>query len=127
MKKNQSKAKKRKVHIPVGTASVQATFNNTIITICDQQGNTVAWSSAGMKFKGPKKSTPFAAQEIADMVSKKAQEYGMKTLIEVKIKGPGGGREAGVRALANNFTIVAIRDNTAVAHNGCRPRKRRRV
>ncbi|MDH3336061.1 MAG: 30S ribosomal protein S11, partial [Rhodospirillaceae bacterium] len=107
---------------------VNSTFNNTMITISDDQGNAIAWSSAGTQgFKGSRKSTPYAAQMAAEDAGKKAQEHGMKTL-EVEVKGPGSGRESALRALqAVGFTITSIRDVTPIPHNGCRPRKRRRV
>jgi small subunit ribosomal protein S11 len=120
--------KKTKKNITAGVAHVNASFNNTMITITDAQGNTVAWSSAGtMGFKGSRKSTPFAAQIAAENAGRKAQEHGMKEL-DVLVKGPGSGRESALRALqAVGFTIRNIEDITPVPHNGCRPRKRRRV
>jgi small subunit ribosomal protein S11 len=107
---------------------VNSTFNNTLITITDVQGNTISWSSAGGQgFKGSRKSTPFAAQVAAEDAARKAQEHGMKTL-EVNVRGPGSGRESALRALqAAGFVITAIRDVTPIPHNGCRPRTRRRV
>lgn len=123
------KIKKRfRKNIAVGVAHVNATFNNTIIAITDLQGNVLAWSSAGAHgFKGSRKSTPYAAQVTAEHVGKNAQENGVKT-INVLVKGPGSGRESALRALQNvGFTITAIKDITPVPHNGCRPRKRRRV
>ena len=123
------KVKKReKKNITSGVAHVNASFNNTMITITDAQGNTIAWSSSGTKgFKGSRKSTPYAAQMAAEDASRKAAEHGMKTL-EVEVSGPGSGRESALRALqAAGFTITSIRDVTPIAHNGCRPRKRRRV
>ncbi|PCI32201.1 MAG: 30S ribosomal protein S11 [Alphaproteobacteria bacterium] len=121
------KRRERK-NITNGVAHVNSTFNNTIITIADVQGNTIAWSTAGvMGFKGSRKSTPYAAQMAAEDAGKKAQEHGMKTL-EVLVKGPGSGRESALRALqAIGFTITTIRDVTPIPHNGCRPPKRRRV
>jgi len=115
-------------NITSGVAHVSATFNNTIITITDAQGNTIAWSTAGtMGFKGSRKSTPFAAQMAAEDAGKKAQEHGMKTL-EVNVCGPGSGRESALRALQSiGLTITTIRDVTPIPHNGCRPPKRRRV
>ena len=115
-------------NISSGVAHVSATFNNTLITISDAQGNTISWSSAGSQgFKGSRKSTPFAAQVAAEDAAKKAQEHGMKTL-EVNVRGPGSGRESALRALqAAGFVITAIRDVTPIPHTGCRPRKRRRV
>lgn len=120
--------KRERKNITSGVAHVNATFNNTMITIADAQGNTIAWSSAGASgFKGSRKSTPYAAQVAAEDAGRKAQEHGMKTL-EVMVKGPGSGRESALRALgAAGFTITAIKDVTPIPHNGCRPRKRRRV
>ena len=115
-------------NIASGVAHVSATFNNTMITITDAQGNAISWSSAGAQgFKGSRKSTPFAAQVAAEDAARKAQEHGMKTL-EVEVSGPGSGRESALRALQGaGFVITAIRDVTSIPHNGCRPRKRRRV
>src|SRR5579871_979877 len=120
--------KKEKKNVVVGVAHVAATFNNTIVTITDAQGNAVSWSSAGMMgFKGSRKSTPYAAQMAAEDAGRKAIEHGVKTL-EVNISGPGSGRESALRALqAVGFTITTIRDVTPIPHNGCRPPKRRRV
>ncbi len=120
--------RRERKNITSGIAHVAATFNNTMITIADVQGNTISWSSAGSSgFKGSRKSTPYAAQIAAEDAGKKAMEHGMKTL-EVQVKGPGSGRESALRALqAVGFTITAIRDVTPIPHNGCRPRKRRRV
>lgn len=120
--------RKEKKNITSGVAHVSATFNNTMITITDAQGNTISWSSAGtMGFKGSRKSTPYAAQLAAEDASKKAMEHGMKTL-EVEVRGPGSGRESALRALqASGFQVTTIRDVTPIPHNGCRPRKRRRV
>jgi small subunit ribosomal protein S11 len=120
--------RRERKNITSGVAHVNATFNNTVITIADAQGNTIAWSSAGASgFKGSRKSTPYAAQVAAEDAGRKAQEHGMRTL-EVLVKGPGSGRESALRALgAVGFTITAIRDVTPIPHNGCRPRKRRRV
>ena len=120
--------KKEKKNIVVGVAHVAATFNNTIITITDQGGNAISWSSSGMMgFKGSRKSTPYAAQVAAEDAAKKAQEHGMRAL-EVEVAGPGSGRESALRSLqAAGFTITSIRDVTPIPHNGCRPRKRRRV
>ncbi len=120
--------KKERKNITSGVAHVAATFNNTMITITDAQGNTIAWSSAGAQgFKGSRKSTPYAAQVAAEDAGKKAREHGMETL-EIEVNGPGSGRESALRALqAVGFSITAIRDTTPVPHNGCRPRKRRRV
>jgi small subunit ribosomal protein S11 len=123
-----SRKKKEKKNIQNGVAHIQSTFNNTIITITDMNGNTIAWSSAGSQgFKGSRKSTPFAAQLAADDAAKKAQEHGVQN-IEVYVKGPGSGREAALRALqAAGFNVTLIRDVTPIPHNGCRPPKRRRV
>jgi small subunit ribosomal protein S11 len=120
--------RKERKNIVNATAHVNATFNNTIITIADAQGNTIAWSSSGlMGFKGSRKSTPYAAQMAAEDVGKKAIEHGVK-MLEVEVKGPGAGRESALRALqAVGFSITSIRDVTPIPHNGCRPRKRRRV
>lgn len=120
--------KRERKNITSGVAHVNSTFNNTMITITDAQGNSIAWSSAGSQgFKGSRKSTPYAAQMAAEDAGKKAQEHGVKTL-EVQVKGPGSGRESALRALqAVGFTITSIRDVTPIPHNGCRPRKRRRV
>ena len=120
--------RKEKKNISSGVAHVNASFNNTMITITDAQGNTIAWSSSGTKgFKGSRKSTPYAAQVAAEDAGKKAQEHGMKVL-EVEVTGPGSGRESALRALqAVGLQITSIRDVTPIPHNGCRPRKRRRV
>lgn len=120
--------KKVRKNITSGVAHVNSNFNNTMITITDAQGNAVSWSSAGMMgFKGSRKSTPYAAQVAAEDAGRKAQEHGMKEL-EVLVKGPGSGRESALRALQSvGFTIRSIQDVTAIPHNGCRPRKRRRV
>mgnify|MGYP004005361323 CR=1 FL=1 len=120
--------KPERKNIASGVAHVNATFNNTMITITDAQGNAIAWSSAGSQgFKGSRKSTPYAAQMAGEDAGRKAMDHGMKTL-EVEVKGPGSGRESALRALqAVGFTITAIRDVTPIPHNGCRPRKRRRV
>ena len=122
------KIKKIKKNITSGIAFVQATFNNTIVTITDDSGNVIAWSSAGSKgFKGSRKSTPYAAQIAADAAATKAQEHGLKNLT-VRLKGPGSGRETALRALqSRGFKILSIRDVTAIAHNGSRPSKKRRV
>ncbi len=130
MAKTETKRPRRRErkNIASGVAHVNATFNNTMITISDAQGNAIAWSSAGSQgFKGSRKSTPYAAQMAGEDAGRKAMEHGMKTL-EVEVKGPGSGRESALRALqAVGFTITAIRDVTPIPHNGCRPRKRRRV
>ena len=120
--------RKERKNIIAGVAHVSASFNNTIVTITDAQGNTIAWSSSGSNgFKGSRKSTPFAAQVAAEDAAKKAMEHGMRTL-EVEVAGPGSGRESALRALqAAGFTVTSIRDVTPIPHNGCRPRKRRRV
>ncbi|EJW20601.1 hypothetical protein IMCC14465_16290 [alpha proteobacterium IMCC14465] len=120
--------RRERKNISSGVAHVNSTFNNTMITIADAQGNAVAWCSAGaMGFKGSRKSTPYAAQVAAEEAGKKAMDHGMKTL-EVNVKGPGSGRESALRALQSiGFTITSIRDVTPIPHNGCRPPKRRRV
>jgi len=120
--------RRERKNIVNGIAHVNATFNNTIITIADAQGNTIAWSSSGlMGFKGSRKSTPYAAQMAAEDVGRKAIEHGVRTL-EVEVKGPGAGRESALRALQSvGFSVTSIRDVTPIPHNGCRPRKRRRV
>jgi small subunit ribosomal protein S11 len=126
-KKTKTKTKiKRKV--TSGVAHVVSSFNNTIITISDENGNTLAWSSAGQKgFKGSRKSTPFAAQVAAEDVGTKAKEYGLKSL-RVEVSGPGSGRESALRSLQTiGYIITSIKDVTPIPHNGCRPRKRRRV
>ena len=127
-KSSYSKKKKVKKSIPNGIAYVQSTFNNTIVSIADSEGNIISWSSAGQKgFKGSRKSTPYAAQIAADSAATKALEYGMKTLM-VEIKGPGSGRETALRALqARGFKILSIKDTTPMPHNGTRPPKKRRV
>lgn len=120
--------KKVKKNITSGIAHVNSTFNNTMITISDAQGNAVSWSSSGlMGFKGSRKSTPYAAQMAAEDAGRKAQEHGMREL-DVRVKGPGSGRESALRALQQiGFTIRSISDITPIPHNGCRPPKRRRV
>ena len=120
--------RRERKNITSGVAHVNASFNNTMITINDAQGNAISWSSAGMMgFKGSRKSTPYAAQVAADDAGKKAAEHGVRTL-DVEVQGPGSGRESALRALAAaGFNITAIRDVTPIAHNGCRPPKRRRV
>ena len=127
-KSTYSKKKKVKKNILNGIAYVQSTFNNTIISIADTNGNVISWASAGQKgFKGSRKSTPYAAQVAADSAAAKALELGMKTL-SVEIKGPGSGRETALRALqARGFRILSIKDTTPMAHNGTRPPKKRRV
>lgn len=131
MGKNKPEArikKREKKNIAVGVAHVNATFNNTIISLTDLSGNVIAWSSAGAHgFKGSRKSTPYAAQITAEFAGKLAQEHGLKT-ISIEVKGPGSGRESALRALqAIGFIVTSIKDVTAVPHNGCRPPKRRRV
>ena len=120
--------KKVKKNVPYGIAHVNATFNNTVINITDVKGNTLSWSSSGVKgFKGSRKSTPYAAQIAADAAASKAMEYGMKVL-SVEVKGPGSGRETALRALqARGFKIISIKDTTPMPHNGTRPPKKRRV
>jgi len=120
--------KKEKKNVPLGIAHVRATFNNTIVSLSDRQGNVVAWASAGGQgFKGSRKSTPYAAQRAAEVASRAALDNGMRE-VEVQVKGPGPGRESAVRALvASGLKITVIRDVTPIPHNGCRPCKRRRV
>ena len=127
-KSSYSKKKKIKKTILNGIAYVQSTFNNTIISIADTNGNVISWASSGQKgFKGSRKSTPYAAQVAADDAALKAAEYGLKN-IDVEVKGPGSGRETALRALqARGFKILSIKDTSPVAHNGCRPPKKRRV
>ncbi len=121
------KRRERK-NITTGVVHINASFNNTIVTVTDTQGNTISWSAAGSHgFKGSRKSTPYAAQVTAEDAARKAQEHGMKT-VAVEVKGPGAGRESALRALqAVGFQVTSIRDVTPVPHNGCRPPKRRRV
>jgi small subunit ribosomal protein S11 len=120
--------RRERKNITSGVAHVNASFNNTMITITDAQGNSIAWASSGSSgFKGSHKSTPYAAQIAADAAARKAMEHGVKTL-EVEVKGPGSGRESALRALqAAGFTITSIKDVTPIPHNGCRPPKRRRI
>jgi len=128
-KATQARPRRReRKNIASGIAHVNATFNNTMITISDAQGNAISWSSAGAQgFKGSRKSTPYAAQMAAEDAGNKAREHGMQT-VEVEVKGPGSGRESALRALqATGLNITSIRDVTPIPHNGCRPRKRRRV
>lgn len=127
-RKSTGRKKKERKSVAKGVAHIKSTFNNTIISISDTRGNTVAWSSAGgLGFKGSRKSTPFAAQMAADSVARKAMEHGMRT-VEVYVKGPGAGREAAIRSLqAAGLEISLIKDVTPIPHNGCRPPKRRRV
>ena len=126
--KKTSRMKKEKKNIPSGVAHVQSTFNNTIITITDLEGQVICWSSAGaMGFKGSRKGTPFAAQIAGEDTARKAKEHGVKR-VEVYVKGPGSGREAAIRSLqAAGLQISLIKDVTPIPHNGCRPPKRRRV
>jgi|TARA_B100002052_G_scaffold76780_1_gene69743 small subunit ribosomal protein S11 len=129
MAEENKRVKRRdKKNISSGIAHVNSTFNNTMITISDENGNTISWSSAGlMGFKGSRKSTPYAAQMAAEDAGTKALEHGVKTL-RVEIQGPGSGRESALRALqSTGFTITSIKDVTSIPHNGCRPPKRRRV
>ena len=122
------KKRRERKNIEKGAVHIQSTFNNTIITISDVQGNTISWASAGeLGFKGSRKSTPFAAQSAAETAAKAAMEHGLKT-VEVYVKGPGAGREAAIRALqAVGLEVTMIKDVTPIPHNGCRPPKRRRV
>ena len=127
-KSTSTKAKKVKKNISTGIVHIQSTFNNTVVTITDENGNTLSWSSSGMHgFKGSRKSTPFAAKIVAEDAGNKAREHGVKN-VGVYVKGPGPGRESALRALhAIGFNISLIKDVTPVPHNGCRPPKRRRV
>lgn len=127
-KTTSSRKRREKKNIERGTVHIQSTFNNTIVTIADMQGNAVSWASAGeMGFRGSRKSTPFAAQTAAETAAKTAMEHGMKT-VEVYVKGPGAGRESAIRALETvGLTVTLIKDVTPIPHNGCRPPKRRRV
>ena len=127
-KSSYSKKKKNKKNILTGIAYVQSTFNNTIVSIADTNGNVISWASAGQKgFKGSRKSTPYAAQIAADAAASKALDFGMKTL-SVEVKGPGSGRETALRALqSRGFKIISIKDTTPMPHNGARPPKKRRV
>jgi small subunit ribosomal protein S11 len=122
------KGKKEKKHVAHGIAHVHASFNNTIVTITDLEGNVVSWSSAGtLGFKGSRKGTPFAAQQAATTAASSAREHGLRS-IDIRVKGPGSGRESAIRALqAAGVEIKSIRDVTPIPHNGCRPPKRRRV
>ena len=123
-----TRKRREKKNIERGTVHIQSTFNNTIVTIEDMQGNAVSWASAGeMGFRGSRKSTPFAAQTAAETAAKTAMEHGMKT-VEVYVKGPGSGRESAIRALETvGLQVTLIKDVTPIPHNGCRPPKRRRV
>lgn len=128
-KTNKARVRRReRKNIERGQAHIQSTFNNTIITLSDMQGNVISWASAGqLGFKGSKKATPFAAQIAAEEAAKKAMEHGLKT-VEVYVKGPGAGREAAIRSLqATGLEVSLIKDTTPIPHNGCRPPKRRRV
>ena len=128
-KKQKVRRKKRKVKVdPDGIAFIKATYNNTVITLADQYGNTIAWASAGrVGFKGSRKSTPFAAGQAAQLAAQEAMDTGL-VRIEVRVKGPGGGREMAIRSLAlAGLQVTAIKDVTPIPHNGCRPPKRRRV
>jgi small subunit ribosomal protein S11 len=128
-KESAVRKKRQRKSIPVGMVHVIASFNNTVVTITDLQGNTVSWSSAGAHgFKGARKATPYAAQVTTEHAAKLAQDHGMRTIQEVRVKGPGSGRESALRALQTaGFTVISIKDITPIPHNGCRPRKRRRV
>ncbi|MGQ0680202.1 MAG: 30S ribosomal protein S11 [Actinomycetota bacterium] len=128
MVKTKKPKRKEKKNIPHGQAHIKSSFNNTIVSITDQQGNALSWASAGnVGFKGSRKSTPFAAQLAAEAASKRAQEHGVRK-VDVFVKGPGSGRETAIRSLqASGLEILAITDSTPVPHNGCRPPKRRRV
>lgn len=127
-KKVSSRRRREKKNIERGAVHIQSTFNNTIVTISDVQGNAISWASAGeLGFRGSKKSTPFAAQSAAETAAKAAMEHGLKT-VEVYVKGPGAGREAAIRALQTaGLEVTMIKDVTPIPHNGCRPPKRRRV
>ena len=127
-KKKKTFKKKEKKIVHVGVAHIQATFNNTLVTVTDQQGNVVSWSSAGsLGFRGSRKGTPFAAQQAALSAANAAKDHGMKT-VEVRVKGPGSGRESAIRALATaGLEVRNIKDVTPIPHNGCRPPKKRRV
>jgi small subunit ribosomal protein S11 len=128
-KKGRSRARRReRKSVPVGRAYIQSTFNNTIITLTDPNGNVIAWASAGTAgFKGSRKSTPYAAQIAADRAAKRGMEHGLRQ-VEVYVKGPGSGREAAIRSLQGaGIQVMSIRDVTPIPHNGCRPPKRRRV
>jgi small subunit ribosomal protein S11 len=120
--------RRERKNVPEGIAHIQATFNNTIVTITDPNGGTVAWASAGaLDFRGSRKCTPYAAQQTAEACARKAMEHGMKR-VEVRVKGPGSGRESAIRALsAAGLEITSMKDVTPIPHNGCRPPKRRRV
>lgn len=127
-RKKEFRKKREKKHVPVGIVHIKASFNNTLVTVTDPNGNVVAWSSAGsVGFKGSRKGTPFAAGQAAGVAAGRARELGMRT-VEVRVRGPGSGRESAVRALATaGLHVLLIRDVTPIPHNGCRPPKRRRV
>ncbi|NLK97802.1 30S ribosomal protein S11 [Defluviitalea saccharophila] len=127
-KKGTTRRRRDKKHVDRGQAHIQSTFNNTIVTLTDTNGNALSWASAGqLGFRGSRKSTPYAAQMAADTAAKAAMDYGLKS-VEVLVKGPGSGREAAIRALqAAGLEVTMIKDVTPVPHNGCRPPKRRRV
>jgi small subunit ribosomal protein S11 len=127
-KKRAKSRRREKKSVPTGRAYIQSTFNNTIVTLTDTQGNVIAWGSSGSaRFKGSRKGTPYAAQLAARDAVRKGMEHGLRQ-VEVYVKGPGSGREAAIRSLqASGLTITSIRDVTPIPHNGCRPRKRRRV
>ena len=128
VKKTATKKRRERKNIERGSAHIQSTFNNTIVTITDVQGNTISWASAGeLGFRGSRKSTPFAAQSAAETAAKAAMEHGLRT-VDVYVKGPGSGRESAIRALqTTGLEISMIKDVTPIPHNGCRPPKRRRV
>ncbi len=128
MAKKKSEKKKEKKIVERGIVHIQASFNNTIVSVTDMQGNVIAWSSTGLhSFKGSRKNTPFAAKVTAEDATRKAQEFGMRE-VEVYIKGPGAGRESALRAIASEgITVTSIRDVTPIPHNGCRPPKQRRI
>ena len=128
VKKTVRKKKRERKNVERGQAHIQSTFNNTLVTLTDMNGNALSWSSAGSNgFKGSRKSTPFAAQSAAEVAAKAAMEHGLKT-VEVYVKGPGSGREAAIRALETaGLKVVSIKDITPIPHNGCRPPKKRRV
>src|ERR1700738_789036 len=127
-KKAQKGRRREKKHIPHGAAHIKSTFNNTIVSITDPQGNTIAWASSGnVGFKGSRKSTPFAAQLAAETAERRAMEHGVRK-VDVMVKGPGSGRETAIRSIQNSgIEVVGIKDVTPIPHNGCRPPKRRRV
>ncbi len=128
MAETRTKKKKVKKNVPVGIVHIQATFNNTLVTVTDPKGDVLSWSSSGCNgFKGSRKSTPFAAQVSAEQAIKKAKDMGVRT-ISILVKGPGAGRESALRAIAGcGVTVTSIKDITPIPHNGCRPRKNRRV